>query len=303
MEASRVRSCIAVYIGLVLLVGKTSLAEAPKENRTFKTAVVESQKVTVTDKYLCKIHGQRHIKLRVLDKGYLKTIAIKEGQTVKQGDVLFEITPIGDSEQADAKAKPASVTAPFDGIVGRMETGEGALVLEGEPLTTLSDNTVVWVYFEVPESRYLRFMAERNKKTESPRFELTLADGKKFDQAAGKLGAIEAEFNSNTDKVFFRADFPNPQGLLRHRQTGAISMIQVLTDAIVVPLSATFEQAEKRYVYVVDKSNVVHLREIIIQNELEKRLVLQTGLDVGERIVLEDVSQLHDGDKIEVGDR
>ena len=82
-----------------------------------------------------------------------------------------------------------------------------------------------------------------------------------------------------------------------------MSMSQKLADAIVIPQQATFEQANKRYVYVVDKSDVIHQREIVIQNELENLFVIQTGVTVGDRIVLEGIRQRHDGEKVECVDR
>ena len=45
--------------------------------------------------------------------------------------------------------------------------------------------------------------------------------GNKFPQP-GKIGAIEAKFNNETGNIAFRADFPNPDGLLRHGQTGTV---------------------------------------------------------------------------------
>ena len=69
--------------------------------------------------------------------------------------------------KAQAKAKLAeaelnftNVKAPFDGIVDRLHQQQGSLVKEGDILTTLSDNSVMWVYFNVPEARYLEYMAD-----------------------------------------------------------------------------------------------------------------------------------------------
>ena len=44
---------------------------------------------------------------------------------------------------------------------------------------------------------------------------------------SGKIGAIEAEFNNETGNIAFRADFPNPDGLLRHGQTGTMLIHRV----------------------------------------------------------------------------
>src|SRR5208337_2592089 len=112
-------------------------------------------------------------------------------------------------------------------------------------------------------------------------------------------GAIEAQFNNETGNIPFRADFPNPDRLLRHGQTGNVLIHRVLKGAIVIPQRATFETLDKRYVYVVDKDDEVHQREIAIQNEMDDIFVIKRGLGVGDRIVLEGIRQVRDGEKVE----
>jgi membrane fusion protein (multidrug efflux system) len=187
---------------------------------------------------------------------------------------------------AEAELNFATVRAPFDGIVDRLIEQEGSLVKEGDPLTTLSDNSVMWVYFNVPEARYLEYMAELGQNKDSTKIELELANHLSFPQD-GKIGAIEANFNNETGNIAFRADFPNPDSLLRHGQTGKVKINRILNDAIVIPQRATFENLAKRYVYIVDKDDVVHQQEIVIQNELEDLYVLKSGPSVKDHIIVE----------------
>src|SRR5262249_13007898 len=90
-----------------------------------------------------------------------------------------------------------------------------------------------------------------------------------------------------------------PEGLLRHGQTGTVWIGRVVNDAIVVPQSATFEVLDKWYVYVVDKDDVAHRREIVVQTELEDLFVVKSGVGVGDKIVIEGVRRIEDGDKVE----
>ncbi len=76
-------------------------------------------------------------------------------------------------------------------------------------------------------------------------------------------------------------------------------ILQTLKNAVVIPQRATFEILDKRYVYVIDKDNVVHQRPITIQHELEDIFVIESGLDLSDKIVLEGVQQVHDGQKVE----
>jgi membrane fusion protein (multidrug efflux system) len=77
----------------------------------------------------------------------------------------------------------------------------------------------------------------------------------------------------------------------------------VQKDAIVIPQRAVFEVLAKQYVYVVDKDDVAHQREITVQDELEDIYVLKDGLAVDEKIILEGGRQVRDGDKVEYEDR
>lgn len=321
-------------------------AEDHREAQKIVVTQPESMPLTVTERYVCQIHAQRHIKIRALERGYLDEISIKEGQAVKKDDPLFQLMPVVykskldvelaeldvaqmqydyskklsdekvvsknevslvEAKLARAKAQAqlakaefnfTTFRAPFDGIVDRLYLQQGGLVEEGDTLTSLSDNSVMWVYFNVPEANYLDYMAERSEREKNQKVELLLANRKKFSQP-GKISAIEADFNNQTGNISFRADFPNPDRLLRHGQTGNILISRVKKDAIVIPQRATFQILDKRYVYVVDKESVAHQREIKVQNELEDIFVIDKGLEVGDKIVLEGTRQIRDGDKIE----
>jgi membrane fusion protein (multidrug efflux system) len=198
---------------------------------------------------------------------------------------------------AEAELNFATVRAPFDGLVGPLKQQEGSFVKEGDVLTTLSDNSVMWVYFHVPEGRYLEYVARPGKDKEG-KIELVLADESKFKQA-GKIGAIEADFKNETGNIPFRADFPNPRGVLRHGMTGSVLIHRTLKNATVIPQRATFEVLDRRYVYVVGKDGVVHQREIVVQTEVDDIFVLKKGLELTDKIVLEGVRLIHDGDKVE----
>jgi membrane fusion protein, multidrug efflux system len=112
-------------------------------------------------------------------------------------------------------------------------------------------------------------------------------------------GAITGQFDNTMGNIAFRADFPNPDGLLRHGQTGTILIHRTLKNAIVIPQRATFELLDKRYVWVLDKDDVAHQTLITIKHELEDIFVIQNGLDVKDRIVLEGVREVTDQNKVE----
>ena len=350
MKVSRIPCMMLSLIALSLPACSTHREEHHHEAHKIVATTPQSKPVTLTQQYVCQIRSQRHIELRPMEMGYLEAIKVKEGQLVKEGDLMFSVRPILyqtklDAENAEAnlatleynytkklyedkvvslnevmlleakmakaKAKAqmaaaeldfATVRAPFDGIVDRLHRQQGSLVQEREILTTLSDNSVMWVYFNVPEARYLDYMNNLRQHKDELQIELELADHSRFNQT-GKIGAIEADFNNETGNIPFRADFPNPDLLLRHGQTGTVHISRVQNDALVIPQRATFEVLNKRYVYVIDEQNVAHQREIVIQNELEDIFVIKKGLTAEEKIVLEGIRQVRDGDCVEYEDR
>lgn len=211
-------------------------------------------------------------------------------------------------DRATAEVGFTSIVAPFDGIVGRQLMQKGSLIEVGDILTTMSDNAVMWVYFNVPEADYLRFKSLRGANDpKSPRtlelsgatIQLRLANGEIFNRNAAKTLTIESEFNTETGNIEFRADFLNPEGLLRHGQTGTLLINQKLSGALVIPQQATFEILDRRYVFVVDQNSVAHQREITVARELEDIYVIKAGLSADERFVLDGVRQVRDGQHLE----
>jgi len=232
---------------------------------------------------------------------------LAENKVVSANEVL-----LADAERLRAKAKAdlakaerdfTYITAPFDGIVDRLHEREGSLIKEGEILTTLSDNSVMWVYFNVPEAQYLEYITHRKQHEQDDRIELVLANGDTFPQT-GTIGAIEADFNNENGNIKFRADFPNPPDeagyrLLRYGQTGTIKIHRPLKNAVVIPQRATFELLDKRYVWLIGDDDVAKQTLITIKHELDDIFVVDGGLKLGDKIVLEGVREVEDGAKVE----
>jgi membrane fusion protein, multidrug efflux system len=97
---------------------------------------------------------------------------------------------------ASAHRSLTEVRAPFNGMMGRLQVRLGSLVDEGGLLTTLSDNSVMWVYFNVSEAEYLRYKSLPEGQNARP-VNLVLADGQTFSEL-GKVETIDADFNNTT---------------------------------------------------------------------------------------------------------
>lgn len=190
------------------------------------------------------------------------------------------------------------VRAPFDGIMDHFHVRQGSLVEEGELLTTLSDNHEMWVYFNVPEAEYLDYKIKLSDDGKNPlKVKLLLANNKLFDNE-GIVNTIEADFNNTTGNIAFRATFPNPKGLLRHGETGNILVEAPLKGALLIPQKATFEILDKKYVFVIDGDNVVHSRQIKVGAELPHIYEVIEGIKESDKILLEGLRKVRDGEKI-----
>ncbi|SFQ61700.1 membrane fusion protein, multidrug efflux system [Flavobacterium akiainvivens] len=190
------------------------------------------------------------------------------------------------------------IRAPFDGIIDRFHVRLGSLVDEGELLTELSDNSKMWVYYNVPESEYLDYKERLYNAKDKIQVNLLMANNKLFEYP-GVVETIEADFNNETGNIAFRATFPNPKSLLRHGETGNIRMTEPVKNALIIPQKATFEVLDKKYVYVITKDNKVESREIKIAAELPHIFIISKGLNTGDKILLEGLRLVKENEKIE----
>ena len=301
--------------------------------------------LTLNDEYVCQIRGIQHIEIRSLEKGYLQNVLVDEGQSVRQGQLLFQIKPsvyeadvkkseaevellkielennqalvekdiISATEAAMSAAKLAKVEAelelakthlgfteiraPFDGLIGRFgDIRLGSLLEENELMTTLSDTHRLWVYFNVPEAIYLDYM--KNRRNGVPqKVQLELANKEIFPET-GTIETIQSDFSSTSGNVAFRASFNNPKGLLRYGQTGKILWPKKIGQAVIVPQKSTFEILDKRFIFVVDKTGVIHEREIKVSREEPNIYIVASGIAPDEMFLLEQQSKLDKGEKI-----
>ena len=201
-----------------------------------------------------------------------------------------------DVSMAQTHLQFTSIKAPFSGIMDHFQVRLGSLLNEGDLLTTLSDNSKMWVYFNVPEAEYLNFKTH-TQKDNMTHVSLLMANNELFPYP-GVVQTIEADFNNETGNIAFRATFPNPNGLLRHGETGNVRMTVPLKNALIIPQKATFEVLEKKYVFVVDRNNVIRSREITIAAELPHIFMVKSGLNKEDKILLEGLRQVKENEKI-----
>ena len=197
------------------------------------------------------------------------------------------------------------VTSPLDGVVGEIPFRVGSLVSPSSttPLTTVSDNSEMYVYFSMTERQVLELAAQYgadNFLKKLPEVSLKLSDGSVY-PLKGEIETISGIIDTQTGSSNMRATFANPHKLLRSGGSGVIMIPMKNNQALLVPQKASYEIQDKKFVYVLNDDSTVKSTEITVSSiDNGKDYMVLSGLKAGDRIVVEGVNTLKDGMKIQV---
>lgn len=193
------------------------------------------------------------------------------------------------------------IKSPANGLIGSLPLKVGALVSPSsvEPLTTVSDNNVMEVFFSMTEKDVLDMARASGGVSgsiaEYPAVHLRLADGSTYNQP-GKVTKMSGVIDKATGSVSMIARFSNPDHILRSGASGSVVVPKVSSNAILVPQDAVAQVQDKYFVYIVGKNNKVQYSEIQVSPDNDGQTYVVTGgLKVGDRIVLKGISGLTDG--------
>ena len=210
--------------------------------------------------------------------------------------------------QAEASLVSANQNLSFctsNGVVGTFPYRIGSLVSPSvsQPLTTVSEINDVYVYFSMTEKELLRLTRAggtlKEQLEKMPAVRLQLSDGTTY-QSDGKIDAVSGVIDQSTGSVSMRAVFPNDKNILRSGGTGNIIFPYTMDGIIIIPQSATVEIQDKKFVFVLQADNSVKNTEIQISNlDDGKNYLVTNGLKSGDKIVIEGVQNLHDGQAIQ----
>ncbi len=200
-----------------------------------------------------------------------------------------------------------TIKAPVSGFIGRIPKRIGNLVSKSDPLTELSDISEVYVYFAMSESDFLYFRKKYGKKDSTaqttdttqliPNVSLIMADGAVYPET-GVVDAINGQVNRTTGAISLRATFPNKDYLLRSGNTGTLKMEERQPGVLTVPQVATTELQDKVFVYTLSTDNKVKQQAIQVIGKSGSHYIVQTGVNVGDRIVLSGLDKLSEGMEI-----
>ena len=203
-------------------------------------------------------------------------------------------------ENAKIQLGYTSIYSPIDGTIGKVKVDVGNLVGQGENtlLATVSTVDPVYVTFSINEADFLR--AQRSRKADAARdteLKLILADGEEYDHG-GTFDMIDRAVDPRTGTIGVRVKFPNPDSLLRPGQYAKVRLlVDVVKDAVVVPVRAVMDVQGLKSIYKVDDGKVVN-QPVTLGFEKDSLVVVREGLKAGDMIIADGIRQVKPGMEI-----
>jgi membrane fusion protein, multidrug efflux system len=206
-------------------------------------------------------------------------------------------------KQAELNLEWTQVKSPIDGIAGIAVAQIGDLIGANSLLTTVSRVDPIKVTFPMSEREYLKFadrvanamQAEKRAQQHGPPIELVLADGNVYPERGG-FALPDREVDLKTGTITVVSYFPNPKSILR---PGLYAKVRAVTDqkagALLIPQRAVQELQGTRRVAIVNAENKVEFRVVKASTRVGTLWVIDEGLALGDRVVVEGLQKVRDG--------
>lgn len=269
------------------------------------TANVESAQAQVK---LAQVEVGRLVPL--VEKGIISSVQLETAKAnlqraqsqVNQAQASVSVTQsnlMGISEDI----KFSNVVSPIDGVVGKLNFREGALVSPQTalPITTISDISEIFAYFTLNEKQFIHFFQNspgadldaKIKKIDS--VQLKLSDGSIY-PFKGKITTSTGQIDPSTGTIKFRVSIRN-NGLLSNGSTGEILIPRNLKNVLVIPESAIFEQQGFAYVYKVQGDSILSA-VVGVKDRINNLAIIDKGIKPDEELVANGVDKLRNGIKV-----
>ncbi len=198
-------------------------------------------------------------------------------------------------ENAELNIDYAEIKAPIDGRVGSINVDQGSLISPyQQELTSVSNIEVMTVEFALPE-RYLSLLRNQEKVKNIKVFVSTQDNT----TAEGVLTYID-DIDTSTGTFNVKADFDNANHTLWAGQFVNVQVeMDVLEQVRNVPEKAVNLGPDGPFVYVIE-DDIAHLRLVATGAEEAGRIVLESGVEAGEEVVVDGHVRLYDKAKVTV---
>ena len=308
-----------------LLKGKADLQEAEDDAPVLQAAATVAQKLAmlgranITVKRMVPLAAAKAVPQKDLDDAIQQQLAARADvaaalaqlKTAKASKIAGIQTSKSAIESASATLATAKLNlsytqiyAPVTGLIGFLNYDVGNIVggTGKEVLDTISTIDPIKVDFGVDENTYLAIAGVRHtpgvQSLRDQELKLVLANGNTYEYP-GRLYTVNPTLDAKTGTITVEARFPNPNALLR---PGQFARVRVVVDrkpnALLVPQNAVVQTQGVNSVYVVGSNNVADLRTVSLGPQYEQDYIVVSGLNAGERVVVEGTQKIRPGIKV-----
>ncbi len=209
-------------------------------------------------------------------------------------------------ETAELNLGFTQVRSLIDGIAGQAQVQVGNLVSPTSVLTQVSQVNPIKVFFYISEQEYLALAAQSKTTGKGDLLsgnsklplKLTLSNNQVYPQT-GHIIFVDRSVSAQTGSIRLAASFPNPGNLLRPGQFARVTAdTTVLHNAVLVPQRAVTELQGLNQIYVVGADNAVHVRTVKLGSQVGQKIVIASGIQGGDTVVVEGLDKLKDGMKV-----
>lgn len=179
------------------------------------------------------------------------------------------------------------LVAPFAGTIGLLDFSEGKTVAIGETLLTLDNLSEMTLDLPVPE-RYLSMVELGMEVSATSRAWVNSA-------FSGKVMAVDSRINPDTLNLRVRLLFDNKSQKLKPGMMMSSEMVFAAVSEPIIEVQSLEYSGTKRFVYVVSESNKVERREVVLGARIGDQALIESGLEIGERIVVQGLVNMRDG--------
>jgi membrane fusion protein (multidrug efflux system) len=197
--------------------------------------------------------------------------------------------------EAELNLSYTTVTSPLTGVAGRFEFSEGALVSANTSLLTkVSQISPIWVRFSLSDSESAQLgghLTQKNVKEVA----LILPNGEQYKQK-GQLNFAASSIDPMLGTQQLRATFDNPEKRLLPGQFVRIRVTTGQKDGVfMVPQTSILTNDQGKYVYVANAQNEATIRPIVVGNWIGKDWVVLSGLEAGDKVIVDNIIKLRPG--------
>ena len=193
------------------------------------------------------------------------------------------------------------VKSPVNGRVGMISVTEGNYVsMNSGPLTTINSSEPMYVTFPLESKDFAELVRIDKSANINRDVEFIFSSGEKY-KYKGVQDFHDNEIDESTGTITMRATFPNPDDALIQGDFGRVIIYSKSKDNVpVVPQTATMENQEGRFVYILDEDNLPRMSYIKTSGEKNGKWIISSGVSAGDRIVTSGLQKVIPGSPVRI---